>query len=234
MVVLESCRRILPIWPLDSIKRHSPYRLSSSKFVGDAMQSKPNSRRRPNTVRIIGGAWRGRLLHFPDAETLRPTPDRVRETLFNWLGQNLTGLRCLDLFAGSGVLGLEALSRGAAAVTFVERSRHTSRALAESAKQLGAGNFKLVCCDAIEFLRPQHQQNGDPGMFESFDVVFLDPPYGEGLIEKVVPWLGSVVSPSARLYFEADYAITDMAGWTILKAAKAGVVHYGLAQRDEL
>jgi 16S rRNA (guanine966-N2)-methyltransferase len=197
------------------------------------MQLKPNSRRRPNTIRIIGGAWRGRLIHFPDADTLRPTPDRVRETLFNWLGQDLTGLRCLDLFAGSGVLGLEALSRGAKAVTFVERSRHTSRALAESAKQLGAVDFKLFCCDAIEFLRPRHKQNGDPGMLELFDVVFLDPPYGQGLIEKVLPSLGPIVTPSALMYFEADYAITEMTGWSILKAARAGTVHYGLAQRDE-
>lgn len=196
------------------------------------MPPKANPRHRPNTVRIIGGTWRGRLLKFPSAETLRPTPDRVRETLFNWLGQDLTGLRCLDLFAGSGVLGLEALSRGASSVTFVERSRHTSRALADSAKQLGAVDYKLFCCDAIEFLRRTREQQGDADGSALFDVIFLDPPYGEGLIEKVLPSLGPVASPAALIYFEADGAITAMADWTILKAAKAGMVHYGLAQRD--
>lgn len=196
------------------------------------MPPRSSSRHRPNTIRIIGGTWRGRLLKFPSADTLRPTPDRVRETLFNWLGQDLTGRRCLDLFAGSGVLGLEALSRGAVAVTFVERSRHTCRALAQSAEQLGAVDFKLFCCDAIEFLRPRREQRSDPDASALFDVIFLDPPYGEGWIEKVLPSLDQVVAPDALLYFEADYAMTEMAGWAILKAAKAGMVYYGLAQRQ--
>ncbi|MFM9883083.1 MAG: 16S rRNA (guanine(966)-N(2))-methyltransferase RsmD [Burkholderiales bacterium] len=190
-------------------------------------------RRRPNTLRIIGGAWRGRLVHFPDADTLRPTPDRVRETLFNWLGQDLTGLRCLDLFAGSGVLGLEALSRNAGQVTFVEQSRGVCRAVAESAKSLGATDFQLHCCDALEFLRREDRRLRDAGTAGPFDIVFLDPPYGQDWIENVLPRLAPIVSPDARMYFEADQTITALEGWAILKSAKAGMVHYGLAMRKK-
>ncbi len=197
------------------------------------MASRSNGRRRPNTLRIIGGSWRGRLLHFPDADTLRPTPDRVRETLFNWLGQDLTGLRCLDLFAGSGVLGLEALSRNADQVTFVEQSRGVCRALAESARILGATDFQLHCCDALEFLRREDRLLRDSQTAGPFDIVFLDPPYGQDWIENVLPRLATIVSPDARMYFEADQAITALAGWAILKSAKAGMVHYGLAMREK-
>ena len=195
------------------------------------MPSRSQDRRRPNTLRIIGGNWRGRLLHFPDGDTLRPTPDRVRETLFNWLGQDLTGMRCLDLFAGSGALGIEALSRRAAHVTFVERSRRACRALAETAKHLGATDFQLHCCDALEFLRLQKRLCLDPKRSEPFDIVFLAPPYGERWIEHVLPGLESIVSPTARIYLEAEHPITELAGWTILRAAKAGLVHYGLAKK---
>ncbi len=195
------------------------------------MRSRSDDSRRPNTIRIIGGAWRGRLLRFPTAETLRPTPDRVRETLFNWLGQDLAGLRCLDLFAGSGALGLEALSRRAAHVTFVEQSRLACRALTESANLLGTSDFELHCRDAIEFLRLHRRVGGESDTADPFDVVFLDPPYGERWIENVLPWLDSIVSPAARVYFEAERAITALPGWTILRAAKAGMVHYGLAMR---
>ena len=191
------------------------------------------NRHRPNTLRIIGGSWRGRLLHFPDADALRPTPDRVRETLFNWLGQDLTGLRCLDLFAGSGVLGLEALSRNADRVTFVEQSPRICRAIAESAKILGATDFQLHCCDALEFLRREDRLLRDSQTAGPFDIVFLDPPYGQDWIENVLPRLATIVSPDARMYFEADQAITALAGWAILKSAKAGMVHYGLAMREK-
>ena len=193
----------------------------------------PRNRRRPNTLRIIGGSWRGRLLHFPDADTLRPTPDRVRETLFNWLGQDLTGTRCLDLFAGSGVLGLEALSRNAGHVTFVEQSRGVCRAVAESAKSLGATDFQLHCCDALEFLHREDRRLRDSKTAGPFDIVFLDPPYGQDWIENVLQGLAPIVSPDARMYFEADQAITGLEGWAILKSAKAGRVHYGLAKREK-
>src|SRR5579884_1678977 len=105
-----------------------------------------------NRVRIIGGRWRSRVLRFPPAAHLRPTPDRVRETLFNWLGQRLDGLSCLDLFAGSGALGFEALSRGAARVVMVERDRATARALRDNARKLDAKGAEVVESDAIAWL----------------------------------------------------------------------------------
>src|SRR5215467_4091180 len=121
-------------------------------------------RTRRNTVRIIGGEWRSRLLEFPDALDLRPTPDRVRETLFNWLGQDLSGRVCLDLFAGSGALGFEALSRGAASVVMVENDPGTLRALRESAQKLGARNLTFVRGDALEFAR-ESRTRFDVGLF---------------------------------------------------------------------
>ena len=119
-------------------------------------------------MRIIGGAWRSRLLSFPSRQDLRPTPDRVRETLFNWLGQDLTGKTCLDLFAGSGALGFEAASRGARRVVMVESDAATCRALAASRDSLAAASVELKRADALEFLR------SDAGVY---DVVFLDPPF---------------------------------------------------------
>ena len=110
-------------------------------------------RTKRNTVRIIGGVWRSRILDFPDALDLRPTPDRVRETLFNWLGQDLSGRTCLDLFAGSGALGFEALSRGAASVVMVEKDPAVLRALRDSAQKLGGRNLTVVRGDALEFAR---------------------------------------------------------------------------------
>src|SRR5215216_3941131 len=104
------------------------------------------------TLRIIGGAWRGRRFRFPAGE-IRPTPDRVRETLFNWLASRITGARCLDLFAGSGALGLEALSRGAADVVFVERERRAATAIEALLQEWGATNARVVCADALAWLR---------------------------------------------------------------------------------
>src|SRR4051812_41703413 len=119
-----------------------------------------------NRVRIIAGQWRSRLVRFPEAPGLRPTPDRVRETLFNWLGQHLDGLSCLDLFAGSGALGFEALSRGARRVVMVERDRATAAALRASAQSLEAANVEIIESDAMRFLAQPR---------EAFDVVFVDP-----------------------------------------------------------
>ncbi|HJV94446.1 MAG TPA: 16S rRNA (guanine(966)-N(2))-methyltransferase RsmD, partial [Albitalea sp.] len=121
----------------------------------------------PGRLRIIGGRWRGRRLEVPESEGLRPTPDRVRETLFNWLGRDLSGLACLDLFAGSGVLGFEAASRGAARVVMVERERETLEQLRANRAALDALQVEIVPGDAFEYLA----RGG-----ERFDVVFLDPP----------------------------------------------------------
>ena len=125
-----------------------------------------------NRVRIIGGEWRSRLVRFPPSAELRPTPDRVRETLFNWLGQRLDGLDALDLFAGSGALGFEALSRGAARVVMVERDRRVADGLREAARELDARGADVVVGDALAFLAR------DTG---SYDVVFVDPPYASDI-----------------------------------------------------
>ena len=143
-----------------------------------------------NRVRIIGGQWRSRLVQFPDTAGLRPTPDRVRETLFNWLGQRLDGLACLDLFAGSGALGFEALSRGARRVVMVERDRAVVAALRASATKLEAANLDIVESDALRYLENAR---------ERFDVVFIDPPYAENLAPVVMPRLAPHLAEGARV-----------------------------------
>ena len=178
--------------------------------------------RRSNRVRIIGGLWRSRILRFPDVDGLRPTPDRVRETVFNWLGQDLSGRDCLDLFAGSGALGFEALSRGAASVTMVERDPRAFRALRENAALLGAPRLNLVCGDAIEFLR---RASG------GFDVVFLDPPFGEQIPDRAWPLLLERLADGGLLYLESGVAFTGRPGLETLKHGQAGAVHYHLLGR---
>lgn len=172
-----------------------------------------------NKVRIGGGEWRSRLLRFPDALALRPTPDRVRQTLFNWLGQELRGLHCLDLFAGSGALGFEALSRGAALAVLVENNTAVHRAVLENAKQLKADNAHIVRSDALSFLAQNHQR---------FDVIFLDPPYGQGWLEKLLPQLARHLAPDGVVYAEAEKMLENGSGWQVLKHGKAGNVHYHL------
>jgi len=181
--------------------------------------AKPNNR-----VRIIGGAWRSRVLRFPAVADVRPTPDRVRETLFNWLGQDLTGRRCLDLFAGSGALGFEALSRGAAEVVMVERSRTVLAALRENGGQLGAGapRLRFVLGDALHFL-------GSPGE-ASFDVVFVDPPYGSGLAGEALARLPVWLARDAAVYVESDSRVAPAPPWRVRRHARAGAVHYHLIE----
>ena len=172
-----------------------------------------------NRVRIIGGQWRSRLVQFPDAPGLRPTPDRVRETLFNWLGQRLDGLACLDLFAGSGALGFEALSRGARRVVMVERERTTAAALRASALKLQASNLDIVESDALRFLARGA---------ERFDVVFVDPPYGENLVPVVLEQLAPNLEAGARVYAESAQALDLPAGWRTLREDRAGAVRFAL------
>jgi 16S rRNA (guanine(966)-N(2))-methyltransferase RsmD len=176
-------------------------------------------RTRRNTVRIIGGLWRSRILEFPDAEDLRPTPDRVRETLFNWLGQDLSGMACLDLFAGSGALGFEALSRGAASVVMVEKDAAALRALRENASKLGAGNLTVVRGDALEFARETRSR---------FDVVFVDPPYRLGLQAAALALVRRLLAQHGRVYVESASAFEPPRGWTLLKSARAGSVRFFL------
>ena len=170
-------------------------------------------------VRIVGGTHRSRLIEVPDAMGLRPTPDRVRETLFNWLGQELDGLACLDLFAGSGALGFEAASRGAASVTLVEFAPKVLAHLRGTQAKLALPNLHLVAGDALKFLQATPQQ---------FDLVFLDPPYRQGWLERLEPLLHRVLAPGAKVYVEAEEAVDAFAGLNLLKSGKAGQVNYRL------
>jgi 16S rRNA (guanine966-N2)-methyltransferase len=174
-----------------------------------------------NKVRIIGGSHRRRLIEFPDAEGLRPTPDRVRETLFNWLGQTLDGRRCLDLFAGSGALGFEAASRGAAEVVMVERNRSVYRSLQENVKKLEFANIALRGEDGLEFARQQNRP---------FDVIFLDPPFQSDYLPKLMPLLADKLAPDGVVYVESGEPFEADASWQVLKQARAGAVFYQLLQ----
>ena len=176
-----------------------------------------------NQVRIIGGDWRSRRISFPDHEGLRPSADRVRETLFNWLGQDLGGRSCLDLFAGSGALGFEALSRGAARVVMVEKSRRVCEALRRNAELLGAKNLSVHCADALEFATAAAADAA-----ARFDVVFLDPPFRSSMLEQVLPKVALLLRPGAQVYVESATAFEPAGGWHIARRSRAGQVHYTL------
>jgi 16S rRNA (guanine966-N2)-methyltransferase len=180
-------------------------------------------RTRANTLRIIGGLWRSRIIEFPDVTGLRPTPDRVRETVFNWLGRDLAGLACLDLFAGSGALGFEALSRGAASVVMVEKHPAALRALKENAQKLHAENLTVVRGDALEFARSARS---------GFDVVFIDPPYGLGLQAAALAAVRGLLTEGGRVYVENDAVLEAPRGFGILKHARAGKVQFHLLRRE--
>ncbi len=180
-----------------------------------------------NRLRIIGGDWRSRVVVFADAPDLRPTPDRVRETLFNWLQPTIAGASCLDLFAGSGVLGFEALSRGAESVTALELDPQAVVAIRDNIKTLQATKLKLEQRNGLEWLRSNAQQ-------QRFDVVFLDPPFAEKahadccrlLVEQ--QWL----APAALVYLESGSNLEEVElpkGWQLIRNKRAGNVHYGLA-----
>lgn len=174
-------------------------------------------------VRIVGGLWRSRLVEFPSVAGLRPTPDRVRETLFNWIGQDLSGTTCLDLFAGSGVLGFEAASRGAKHVTLVERDSHAFAALERNAAALGGSNLVLCRSDARNFLRTAEKR---------YDIAFLDPPYGGSWLEQVVEPLQRVLAPGALIYAECERPLPALGDWRAIKHQRAGQVHYQLFDTD--
>jgi 16S rRNA (guanine966-N2)-methyltransferase len=180
-----------------------------------------------NSVRIIGGMWRRRVLHFPDAEGLRPTPDRVRETLFNWLGQDLSDLSCLDLFAGSGALGFEAASRGASRVAMVECSPAAAAALRANARALGAaGRVEIIETDAVKFASARSKAR-------PFDLVFLDPPYNRGWLGRLSPMLAGVLAGDGALYVEAETALDAIGRWHTVRSGKAGQVFYHLMRGGE-
>ena len=167
-------------------------------------------------MRVLGGQWRRRLLEFPDIPDLRPTPDRVRETLFNWLGQDLTGLTCLDLFAGSGALGFEAASRGARQVVLVEKHPEAVRALQAAKEMLAASHVEVVKADAFAMLA---------GETRTFDVAFLDPPFRLDLLPQLLPKLGARLQAGARVYLEAGKVPALPPGFTLARQLRAGQVH---------
>lgn len=176
-------------------------------------------------LRIIGGRHRGRRLRFPAGVEIRPTPDRVRETLFNWLQPRIAGARVLDLFAGSGALGLEALSRGAAHVTFVEKDRRAAVAVEALAREWRETDLSVESGDALEWLA---RRAGTP-----FDIVFVDPPYDLNLQESVLQSLANrqLLAPDARIYVEhrAREPLPPLPpGWKSVRDGRAGEVGYHL------
>lgn len=180
----------------------------------------------PGFIRIIGGRWRSRKLPVPVSEGLRPTPDRVRETLFNWLAPYLPGAHCLDLFAGTGALCLEALSRGAGSVVMVEQSAAVAEGLRRNLATLGAQDAEVICADALVFLA------GAPRIF---DIVFLDPPFRSDLIARCAELLEprGWVHPGTLVYVEAPRHLDPLplpAHWELARSKCAGEVGYHLAR----
>jgi 16S rRNA (guanine966-N2)-methyltransferase len=179
-------------------------------------------------LRIIGGEWRGRKIRFPPVQAIRPTPDRIRETLFNWLQGVTPGSRCLDLYAGSGALGLEALSRGAREVVFVDVEPAVVRHIGEVLGQLGCDRGRVVRADAAGFLA----QPATP-----FDVIFLDPPFAAPVLPDLCRRIeaGGWLKDGGLVYLESPATAGEPElppGWTLLKSRRAGEVGYHLARRD--
>ncbi len=162
---------------------------------------------------------RSRVIDFPDAQNLRPTPDRVRETLFNWLGQTLHGRTCLDLFAGSGALGFEAASRGAEQVVMVEKNPAVHRALQHNIKKLGCPNVVAHCQDGLEFAVRDTKR---------YDVIFLDPPFQSGYLPGLLDILPKRLNENGLLYVESGQVITASVPWQVIKSKRAGQVTYQL------
>jgi 16S rRNA (guanine966-N2)-methyltransferase len=181
-----------------------------------------------NQVRIIGGTHKRRVIRFPalDKEIagFRPTPDRVRETLFNWLGQDLIGKRCLDVFAGSGALAFEAASRHASSVIAVESSRAAARAVSENQALLQFENLKLHLTDSFGFLASTP---------ERFDVIFLDPPFAQDWWARLALLVERVAAPGALIYCESAKELATLGNFQRLKHGRAGVVHYHLFANNE-
>lgn len=187
----------------------------------------PKGPRRGQTLselRIIGGRWRGRKITFTGAEGLRPTPDRVRETLFNWLAPVVVGARCLDLYSGSGALGMEALSRGARWVTFIEQRPEVASAIRQNLALLTiSDDYCVEVADACRWLGTNE---------EPYDIVFIDPPFHKGLAERTLALLArpGQLRQGARIYLESEAAFVPAlpSGWRLLRHKQAGQVAYGL------
>ncbi len=168
-------------------------------------------------VRIIAGKWRGRKLEVMDSPGLRPSPDRVRETLFNWLQQEIVGARCLDLFAGSGAFAFEALSRDASEVILVESDPKSVESLRQHAETLGSENHTIQLADALSWLKQG---------IKDFDIIFLDPPFKQGYIEKCCSLIleESLLKTNGLVYIESEKNLALPDGWRIKKQKNAGQV----------
>ncbi len=190
----------------------------------------PNGR---NRVRIIGGAFRSRVIEFPDALGLRPTADRVRETLFNWLGQSMADFDCLDLFAGSGALGFEAASRGAASVVLAENNRGAVDALKRNVALLKADQCEIVSTDAVQFIDTTAKK---------FDVIFVDPPFASDYLPQLLPKLARCLKPEGRIYAEWHQPLAEVISrlqgsnnhtdWHILREGRAGKAFFALLSAE--
>jgi 16S rRNA (guanine966-N2)-methyltransferase len=191
---------------------------------------------RHNSVRIIAGNLRSRKIIFQDLPGLRPTADRIRETLFNWLRNDVAGEACLDLFAGSGALGIEALSRGAEKVTFVEKDAATSAMINQNLEQLAIVNAEISCMDAEQWIQ-QHSMRASNGARDSqFGIVFLDPPFSDKSLYRVCSQLdrSNLLKSNCKIYLESACNITESdlpCRWLPTKSKKAGQVHYYLLER---
>ncbi len=205
------------------MKREAPRRDTARRAISGRDVSRHDL---PREVRIIGGDWKRTKLPVADAPGLRPTPDRVRETLFNWLGQTMTGWRCLDAFAGSGALGFEAASRGAASAVLIERDRHLARKLDDTKVRLKAENVRIENADALAWMARA------PGA--SFDVIFIDPPFDSDLAAPAFVAATRVVVPGGYIYLESGSALAADAvpeGFTLFRQSRAGAVHFQLLRR---
>jgi 16S rRNA (guanine966-N2)-methyltransferase len=176
-----------------------------------------------NRVRLIGGSHRGRVLRFPGVPGLRPTPDRVRETLFNWLGQDLGGAATLELYAGTGALSLEALSRGATLAVAVERSKPLVEALLDNAQALALPGLEVHATDAQAWLKRE---------LRNFDVIFLDPPFAEDPWSTLLPLCTQRLADDGYIYAEAGRALDAPPALALHRHGKAGQVHYHLFRRQ--
>ncbi len=182
---------------------------------------------KPNQLRIIAGKWRSRVINFPEFDSIRPTPNRIRETLFNWLQTRILGAQCLDLFAGSGALGFEALSRGAANAVFVDNHAGIITHLETQGAAFEASDFECVCLEALAWLRKPATQ--------VFDIVFLDPPFNKALIPECLQLLqeNHWLAPGAAIYVEQASTLEQLnlpSGLALAQHKRAGEVYYGLLE----
>jgi len=191
-----------------------------------AIEPEKGRKKSRGRLRIVAGIWRSRVLEIADVEGLRPTSERIRETLFNWLTPGMAGARCLDLFAGTGVLGLEALSRGAAAAVFVENSKIAIATLRRNVASLDASAALIHSGAATEYINASGA--------ERFDIVFLDPPFADDNLAELCRLIdeSELLAANANVYLEQDRARPEPDlpdGWTVLKSKVAGNVRYMLA-----